>query len=227
MDYRDVAEKLRRKAADKAVGPEEREALLAKAKELEGKIGPPPKTVTITYVERNTWVTRTMPVDAFPSDWYITMDDWWDSSDWYSGAELLGEKMLNRIILITAFVLTTLGIGLTMANANTSQPGTNSANYCVKFGSGAGAAGNVVLNNWDNSPCPAGTYSHTLRVVDSDPFLPPGFTLDSSSINPTRAESGIAFTITDFATTPTTIWNCMYTAPKVDNSAPGIVCTKH
>jgi hypothetical protein len=87
MDYKDVAEKLRRKANDPAVTREERTALLDKARELEEKIGKPPKLVTITYVERDTWVTRTIPVDNFPADWYTSMDDWADISDWYSGAE--------------------------------------------------------------------------------------------------------------------------------------------
>lgn len=40
MDYREVAGKLRRKAADPAVSPAERESLLEKAAELEDRYGP-------------------------------------------------------------------------------------------------------------------------------------------------------------------------------------------
>lgn len=134
----------------------------------------------------------------------------------------------KKIAAIAAGIIIPLSGGIAVtAMASTAQPGTNTFNYCVERGPGAGATGNVVLNNWDNSPCPSGTYNHTLRVVDSDPFIPPNFTLDSSSINPTRSESGLAFFITDFATVPATVWDCMYTAPVKDGGAPGVVCTKH
>lgn len=55
---------------------------------------------------------------------------------------------------------------LAFARAGTGSSVTVSGgNFCVDYGSGASAAGNTVLNNWDNSACPAGTYAHKLSVT--------------------------------------------------------------
>ncbi len=39
--------------------------------------------------------------------------------------------------------------------------GRDPTSVCVTHGSGAGAAGNVMEYNWDNQPCPKGTYGAT------------------------------------------------------------------
>ena len=87
MDYREVVRTLRAKA-DSTEFPEEAKALREKADELEKKYHrvkePTVTKVTITFVHDGRWTTKTLD---FPDDWYDSMDEWGDTSDWYSGAE--------------------------------------------------------------------------------------------------------------------------------------------
>lgn len=102
----------------------------------------------------------------------------------------------------------------------------NSPDYCVRFGTGAGAAGNVVENNWDNSPvCPPGTYPHALKVNDNDstlPFLPVNLFTAAGHVPTT-------FEITDGDMT----WSCQFIIdrpnppiPVNGDIAPHIQCTR-
>ena len=58
------------------------------------------------------------------------------------------------------------GAGASVASA-LSSPAVAPAEYCVTYGHGAGAAGNVIEYNWDHSRCPAGTYPYTPAASDS------------------------------------------------------------
>lgn len=88
MDYRHVVEALRAKARDKAVGPEEADALNAKADELakrylKAPAANPVFTVThvqYSYQQAGAWVTKEYD---FPDDWYVTADEWWN---WDTGS---------------------------------------------------------------------------------------------------------------------------------------------
>lgn len=95
MDYLEVARNLRVKAADRAVGPEESRILIEKAKELEEKYSkghsPSPAwkeelvdSLVESYISP---ATLSKILYDFPDDWYESMDDWGDISDWYSGEE--------------------------------------------------------------------------------------------------------------------------------------------
>ena len=151
----------------------------------------------------------------------ITNPDQWQSERTHA---------VKRIIIAIAFALAVIGGSAGAAMAVASQQPTAVTNYCVTFGHGTGAAGNVVEFNWDGSQCPAGTYPHELRVKDSDPFLPPNFYLNSASPVFGGSHSGMAFEITDQATTPNTVYDCVFGVPvAMSGSAlftPEVVCTK-
>ena len=92
-DYREIAKALRRKA-ESSEFPAESEALLKKAIALEELTTKDPKDINqlvVTVVNGDKWQTKIFtqlsPDDWFPNDWYETMDEWGDTSDWYSGAE--------------------------------------------------------------------------------------------------------------------------------------------
>jgi len=85
MDYRDKARKLRAKAADKAVGPEEREALLRVAERLEEK-HPTGATIDMAdwldkYVSREgrkpTFFFYGDSKSPYPRDFYEYIADEW------------------------------------------------------------------------------------------------------------------------------------------------------
>lgn len=144
--------------------------------------------------------------------------------------------MRVRTILITAFAVIALAVSAIVfvmpAQAVNGVTGISTAavrsspDYCVKFGTGQGAAGNVVENNWDSSPaCPVGTYPHTLKVSDNDsalPFLPVNFFTAAGHVATT-------FMITDGDTT----WSCAFIIdrpnppiPVNGDIAPHIQCTR-
>lgn len=144
--------------------------------------------------------------------------------------------MKARDILVTAFAVIALAVSaiafVTPAHAVNGTSGigatvtVTSPDYCVKFGTGQGAAGNVVENNWDGSPaCPAGTYPHALKVSDNDsalPFLPANIFTAAGHVPTT-------FGITDGDTT----WSCQFIIdrpnppiPVNGDIAPHISCTR-
>lgn len=85
MDYREVVRTLRAKAENTEF-PEEAKALREKADEIEGKYNRTPtvEKVVITFVHKGKQTVKTLD---FPDDWYSTIDEWYDTSDWYSGAD--------------------------------------------------------------------------------------------------------------------------------------------
>lgn len=89
MNYTEVIDALRRKANDSAVGEKEKEALIAKADELEEKYGKRSVKDKIALTKFTDDIMATFPrtLDDFPEEWYALMDEWDDTSDWYSGAE--------------------------------------------------------------------------------------------------------------------------------------------
>ena len=75
-----------------------------------------------------------------------------------------------RFRLVTKVGAVAVAGGLVLAGgiayaASASSPAASA--YCVKFGSGTGAAGNVVEYNWDGAACPAGTYPHSIADPDA------------------------------------------------------------
>lgn len=91
--------------------------------------------------------------------------------------------------IIGGAVLVGGGIGSYAAYATSSGSGFQQE-ACVQFGHGPGASGNVMLYNWDDSQCPAGTYLVKLApITDPDPaqtapacnFVPTPFVTESPS----------------------------------------------
>src|SRR5579864_4330430 len=94
------------------------------------------------------------------------------------------------MIPFVAVGLTVSASAIATATSGPPMPVTPStADYCVTFGHGPGAAGNIVEFNWDSSKCPPNSYPHILRVFDSDPFIPPTFYVDSQNPNPNNQHS--------------------------------------
>jgi hypothetical protein len=149
----------------------------------------------------------------------------------------------NRIITaaIAAAALAVIGAG--SAIAATSSTATPAASYCVRFGSGVSAAGNVVEFNWDGQACPPGTYAHNIAdkdqaapapspstststpAPDTDNFLP-------SSVNVGHSHpadpADTSFKITDSGTG--VVWTCTFSAPTSTETTakaykPVISCT--
>lgn len=86
MDYLEVIRALKTKA-DRTEFAGEREVLLAKVQELEGKYRGLDREVKQTVVEFAKGDKLFREMMGFPVDWYDTMDEWWDI-DIGSGAEL-------------------------------------------------------------------------------------------------------------------------------------------
>lgn len=134
---------------------------------------------------------------------------------------------LSAIALaVSAIAFVTPALAVNSATGIGTAATVSSPDYCVRFGTGQGATGNVVENNWDSSPaCPAGTYPHTLKVSDNDAMLP------YLPVNVYTADGHAAttFMITDGDTT----WSCQFIIdhpnppiPVNGDIAPHIMCTR-
>lgn len=146
---------------------------------------------------------------------------------------------LKKIIALIFAALLSVGIA-TAAYAAGSQPTGAVTNYCVTFGHGPTAAGNVVEFNWDGSQCPPGTYNHEVSGTsvttgtDNDPYLPQdGFAFFAQSDPANTAFPATVFTIVDDTNVPSispTVYHCHFITPtQVGTTAvftPNIVCTK-
>ena len=120
-----------------------------------------------------------------------------------------GKIRKGLLALGAAVVLSFAGLGVAAA-ATSHAAVTGNPNYCVQFGSGASAAGNVVLYNWDHSACPPGTYGHdvadndgTGTGTDTDNFLP-------SAITAADQSSPTSFTITSGASGAAVTYTCHF-----------------
>ena len=138
--------------------------------------------------------------------------------------------MKRRIIAIVAAVLCLGSLTAGMALAATSQPTPIPNNsYCVTFGHGPTAAGNVVEYNWDRSACPSNTYPKTIGngddfAADSDSFLPDIF---GTGPLPNRNFSRTDWIIDDISGR----YFCHFTIPNPaatigDPTTPVIACTR-
>lgn len=120
-----------------------------------------------------------------------------------------GKIRKGLLALGAAVVLSFAGLGVAAAATSHAAVSGNPA-YCVKFGSGSSAAGNVVEYNWDRSACPPGTYGHDVADPDStgtgtdtDNFLP-------SAITAADQSSPTSFTITSGASGSSVTYTCHF-----------------
>lgn len=153
-------------------------------------------------------------------------------------------RLVTKLAAVGAAGALVLGGAAAYAATASSSPAAPA--YCVKFGPGIGAAGNVVEYNWDGAACPAGTYPHGIAdpdaaapapsgsasaaadddsaylktadlPKDTDSFLPVNFNTGHAPNSTSPADT--TFTLTDNSKEPAVVYTCHFDAVAVDSTS--------